>query len=266
MSGVDLLVIGGAASGKSAYAEERCRAFDGRLVYVATMEAFGAEGRARVERHRALREGKGFATVERSRDLAGLAAEESALDGATVLLEGLGTLAANELFAPVEPTPADDDPVASDDSDALDDGVCAAVVQRIEDGLQALDARANHLICVTDAVSSDGVTYPAGTRAYQRVLAEANRFAAAHAREVVEVVCGIPVPVDATSYGEAAINPVLADPLGVLPAPSSKVPSFASLAGIPDGLSTRASSAPCVPERAQSEPGNAPSHIEEEEA
>ena len=60
------LVIGGAASGKSEYAEELILASPLRpRIYIATMEPFGAEGQARIARHRELRRGKGFQTVER---------------------------------------------------------------------------------------------------------------------------------------------------------------------------------------------------------
>ena len=62
------LVIGAAASGKSAYAESLCLGHDGPRVYLATMEPFGEEGARRIARHRALREGKGFSTLERTRD------------------------------------------------------------------------------------------------------------------------------------------------------------------------------------------------------
>ena len=62
------LILGGASSGKSEYAE----AFAGELaakencgkVYLATMRNDGPEAGRRIERHRRLREGKGFITVE----------------------------------------------------------------------------------------------------------------------------------------------------------------------------------------------------------
>ena len=46
------LVIGAAASGKSAYAESLCLGHDGPRVYLATMEPFGEEGARRIARHR----------------------------------------------------------------------------------------------------------------------------------------------------------------------------------------------------------------------
>lgn len=91
------LVIGAAASGKSAYAESLCLGHDGPRVYLATMEPFGEEGARRIARHRALREGKGFSTLERTRDVG--AAVSGLPRGCTLLLEDVGNLVANELFA-----------------------------------------------------------------------------------------------------------------------------------------------------------------------
>ena len=65
------LVSGGAASGKSELAEGIATGFGGVLVYLATMEVWDEEDRRRVDRHRTLRAGKGFVTVERPRDLSG---------------------------------------------------------------------------------------------------------------------------------------------------------------------------------------------------
>lgn len=60
-----VLVTGGAASGKSAYAENLLlRSPASPKCYLATMLAQDAESRARVERHRAMRKGKGFLTLE----------------------------------------------------------------------------------------------------------------------------------------------------------------------------------------------------------
>ena len=92
------LVFGGAASGKSGWAEDLICALPrtGPLIYLATMEPWGGEAAARIGRHKALRAGKGFScTVERPRDLAGWAPPA----GSAVLLEDLGNLAANELFS-----------------------------------------------------------------------------------------------------------------------------------------------------------------------
>ena len=59
------LVTGASASGKSAYAEDLLvPAKSAEKYYIATMRPWGAEGAARVKKHRAMREGKGFQTIE----------------------------------------------------------------------------------------------------------------------------------------------------------------------------------------------------------
>ena len=59
------LVTGGSGSGKSAYAEQCILDFGGtRRVYIATMQPFGAEGQARIARHRKMRAAKQFSTIE----------------------------------------------------------------------------------------------------------------------------------------------------------------------------------------------------------
>ena len=64
-----ILVTGGSGSGKSEYAEGIAVSLAEReglpLYYIAAMKPYGEEGKRRVERHRRLRAGKGFQTVER---------------------------------------------------------------------------------------------------------------------------------------------------------------------------------------------------------
>ena len=68
-----ILVSGGAASGKSAFAEELLvKGGAAPRIYLATMELRDAESRERAQRHRRMRAGKDFITVERPLDLAGL--------------------------------------------------------------------------------------------------------------------------------------------------------------------------------------------------
>lgn len=58
------LVLGGARSGKSRYAEGLAAAAMGPRTYIATAEAFDDEMRARIARHRTDRAGEGWVTVE----------------------------------------------------------------------------------------------------------------------------------------------------------------------------------------------------------
>ena len=64
--------------------------------YIATMQAFDEESRARIAKHRKARSGKGFETIEQGTHL-----ETVCLPGGcTALLECMSNLVANEVFAP----------------------------------------------------------------------------------------------------------------------------------------------------------------------
>ena len=59
------VVTGGSGSGKSAFAEDKILSFGPRKrIYVATMHPYDEESHKRVARHRNMRAGKGFETVE----------------------------------------------------------------------------------------------------------------------------------------------------------------------------------------------------------
>lgn len=165
------LVIGGAAGGKSEFAEGLILASP-RLprYYIATMEPLGPEGQARIARHRALRRGKGFVTVERC---TGLSALRLPRRGAA-LLECLGNLMANELYSPAGA------------------GTAEGAVSAVLDGVEALLAQCGELVAVSNEVFSGGRDYAGDTDRYLRVLAAVNRALARRADRVCEVVYGLP--------------------------------------------------------------------------
>ena len=159
------MIIGGSASGKSALAERWAASLPLPRIYLAAMQVFDEESRARVERHRAMRAGKGFETIE-----APTALWNTDLPaGATVLLEDLSNLLANEMFSP-------------------EGGGSEAALR----GVQSLLVRCEHLILVTNEVFSGGTDYAGETEDYLAELAWLNRTLAAEADTVAEVVCGLP--------------------------------------------------------------------------
>jgi adenosylcobinamide kinase/adenosylcobinamide-phosphate guanylyltransferase len=79
-----LLIIGGARSGKSRYAQARAEATGLRRIFVATAEAFDDEMRERIARHRADRDDK-WETVEAPLDLARTITTQSAPDAVIVV-------------------------------------------------------------------------------------------------------------------------------------------------------------------------------------
>ena len=65
-----VVVTGGSGSGKSAFAEETVLSLgEARRIYIATMQAFDEESHRRIRRHRHMRAGKGFETIERYTEL-----------------------------------------------------------------------------------------------------------------------------------------------------------------------------------------------------
>ena len=157
------IVTGGSASGKSEYAENIVPN-TGSRVYLATMEPFGAEAETRIARHRKLREGKGFETIECSVNIERVL---EACRGKDVLLEDLPNLVANEMFS----------------SHAHS---TAGIAEQILD----LAHISESLICVTGILTADGRKYDESTMKYLKELAAIERTLAAHADRVIEVVCG----------------------------------------------------------------------------
>ena len=163
-----ILVSGGAASGKSEYAESLLSDTIHKKIYIATMQPFGEDSAVKIARHHALRSGKGFQTVERYTNLAELDIPENC----AVLLECMSNLVANECFSEA----------------GFEDAI-----QRILRGIAHVSECAAEFVVVTNEIFSDGETYDRETAEYIGVLAKANRELASRADSVIEVVCGIPV-------------------------------------------------------------------------
>lgn len=83
---------------------------------------FDDEGQRKIDRHRRLRAGKGFITIEQSRDIKKavekLQSESSLKTGRSALLECMSNLVANEMFPPVD---ASGMQAAEAEKEALDD-------------------------------------------------------------------------------------------------------------------------------------------------
>ena len=93
-----VLVTGTADSGKSALAEDLAmQTGDVRRYYLATMKVCDDDGRKRVEKHRKMREGKGFVTIERQCAISGITNEIDDPGEVTVLLECVSNLVGNML-------------------------------------------------------------------------------------------------------------------------------------------------------------------------
>ena len=152
-----VVVTGGSGSGKSAFAEETVLSLgEARRIYIATMQAFDEESHRRIRRHRHMRAGKGFETIERYTELDELLIPKDCV----VLLECMSNLVANEMF---------------------------------REGVKNLLSQAKHVVIVTNEIFSDGILYEEESEQYKKELGQINQKLAEMAEEVVEVVYGIPV-------------------------------------------------------------------------
>ena len=96
-----MLVLGGARSGKSAFAEAQVATFGLPLVYLATATAGDGEMAARIAHHRA-RRGDGWHTVEEPLELVDALARHATRDAA-VLVDCLTLWLSNLVFADRDP-------------------------------------------------------------------------------------------------------------------------------------------------------------------
>ena len=176
------LIIGGSGSGKSAYAEDYMVSIseDRKKYYIATMQIYDEEGKRKVERHRMLRGGKGFSTIEQPIDI-GKAAEKMEDGERAALLECISNLTANEMFLGEIP------------------GTEEVITEKIVGEIAVLNRELTHLVIVSNNVFEDGNVYDKTTMAYIRAMGRINQKLAEMADEVVEVVVGIPIVIKAKS-------------------------------------------------------------------
>ncbi len=164
------LMTGGSACGKSSYAESLAVRLSTPRYYLAAMQPFGEGGAQKVEKHRRMRAGKGFETIERYRDYASL---DFAEKGGTALLECICNLTANEMFS--------------------DDGTMSDPYEKVISGVKHIAGQCDNLIIITNDVGSDTGGYGEGTMRYVRALGRINIALAEMADNVYELVAGIPI-------------------------------------------------------------------------
>lgn len=204
------LITGGSGSGKSAYAEKYiCHASNEKgckeKYYIATMQVFDDEGQRKIDRHRRLRAGKGFITIEQPRDIKKavekLQSENCLKTGRSALLECMSNLVANEMFPPVDVSgmqAAEAKKETLDDPENMKDYETAQisrVSKKVLKEVSILSENVAELVIVTNNVFEDGVSYDQSTMNYIKAMGIVNRGLAAMAESVVEVVAGIPVTV-----------------------------------------------------------------------
>ena len=178
-----ILILGGARSGKSAYAEQLAGAHGGPVAYVATAEAHDEEMAARIAAHQAHRPAH-WTTLEAPRKVGAairraLAARPGYFD--TVLIDCMTLIASNVILALPEP--------------ATVEAAENALRAEVNDLLAAYATSEATWLVVSNEVGLGVVPpYPLG-RLYRDALGRANQQLAAAADEVVFMVAGLPMKV-----------------------------------------------------------------------
>ncbi len=172
------LILGGARSGKSTYAEALARELGGDdVLYIATAQALDDEMADRIARHQSQRPST-WRTLEAplhpGRDLQALPFRAS-----VILLECMTLLVSNILLA------HEGEPLAA---------IEAHITAEIEELLAASRGHRSHLIVVSNEVGMGLVPANPLGRAYRDLLGRANQYMAAVAERVIFMVAGIPMP------------------------------------------------------------------------
>ncbi len=175
------LILGGARSGKSSFAQELAGQRSRRVLYVATAEAGDAEMAERIEAHRSSRP-PAWSTLEAPRAVGPAASTAMAgADFEVVLLDCL-TLLANNVIGPL-PEPL---------TQAAAELALGAEIDRLLEAYQA--GRASWIVVSNEVGLGLVPPTPLG-RIYRDALGRANQRLAAAADEVLFLVAGLPMRV-----------------------------------------------------------------------
>lgn len=158
------LISGGSGSGKSKFAEDEALKYKGRKLYIATMENKSSSAGKRIIKHKNMRHGKGFETLEKEKYFKDI--DLSAYE--LVLLECLPNLTANHIYG-------------------------GGNINMLYDDVDYLLERAENLIIVTNDISSCALHYDEEVYKYMKILNQLACSIAERADKVIEVTAGIPI-------------------------------------------------------------------------
>jgi adenosylcobinamide kinase/adenosylcobinamide-phosphate guanylyltransferase len=177
--------LGGARSGKSAWAERAARESGRPVLYLATATAIDDEMTERIAAHRAARPVE-WRTVEAPLDLAA-ALRAQARPGDLVLVDCLTVWTSNAILERLGGSAADDLPAAAWRT------IEAEVLAAARDLLRAAKSAEVALILISNEVGMGVVPpFPLGRR-YRDVLGRVNQAVASEADKVILMIAGLPI-------------------------------------------------------------------------
>ncbi len=182
------LIIGGADSGKSRYAEELLigEAGDHDRIYLATMEPV-PEASDRITRHVNRRAGTGFVTVECSKDPGKVMVKQDAF----ILFEDIPNFVANVMFS-AGGLAEEEFSTGGQAGGSLWDGT-SRFQEVLFSRLDEFMGRYENVYFVTGDIASAGADHGELTMEYMKVLGHVQQHVASRAHRVIEVVAGVPL-------------------------------------------------------------------------
>ena len=155
------LVVGVPGSGKSALAEKLVleQSGDGKRIYIATMIPYGKEGEKRVKKHRTLREGKGFFTIEAPVNVSKAVMGTEGIQDATCLLECVSNLVGN---------------VMHDDPDNGQKATDQLIISQVTEDIRKLADGCKNLVAVTNSFPPENDEYDEDTKRYVMITGAVN--------------------------------------------------------------------------------------------
>ncbi len=170
-----VLILGTPDSGKSRKAEALMEDISGEgdKIYIATMIPYGKEGEERVKKHRKMREGKGYLTIECPVDIISAASGIDRLEDRCCLLECLSNLIGNELH--------------SEDNKGMDED---KLIDKITGDVMTLGSKCRHLVIVSNHFSMDDPEYDEDTKRYVRMTDLINKELSLKADQIYELTGG----------------------------------------------------------------------------
>jgi adenosylcobinamide kinase/adenosylcobinamide-phosphate guanylyltransferase len=184
------LVLGGARSGKSRFAEAEAIRLSAPVTFIATAEALDDDMRARIERHRRERPAD-WATIEAPLDLGDAVRRAST---PVIVLDCLTVWTSNLLLGSLNEA----------DAGAIAPSTVAMVEAHLTQAtltlLSALEHHAGNAIVVSNEVGLGVVPPTALGRVYRDLLGRANQQVAAAADRVTLLVAGVPLVVKPATH------------------------------------------------------------------
>lgn len=173
------LLLGGARSGKSSYAQKLAEDSGKSVTFLATAQAFDEEMSVRIQKHRAERP-VNWETLEIP---LGIASCVNRIQSQVVILDCVTLLISNQMMQFVK-------------DDLVDEALFMQSVQNEMDSLfSAIRASAQHWIIVSNEVGLGLVPPYQMGRVYRDVIGGANQRLAREAEQVIFMMAGIPMAI-----------------------------------------------------------------------